>query len=167
MVSGKLITIHKGNTVKKASRSSNKKDIPPSDTLQRIQHLKEVLEQLYEEIERQQDISFQHYEQLKSETSRALDEVRIHMNILLNIDAAEPPLSYQLPIKDEPMKKAWHVLFKHPDGATAETVASELNRHRSTVVTTLIQLKKDGYATSTRKGHQIMYKAIIKTGNEE
>ncbi len=163
-----MISNNKRTMVKKSPRVSDIESASPPETLQRIRHLQVVLEQLYDEIERQQQFQRQQYDTLKSETAKALDELRIHTNLLLSkMDTTESPLSFDLPIDDEKLKKAWQVLFRHPDGATAETIALELKRHRSTVSTYLNMLKTMGYADNFRKGHEIYYKAIIKTGKEE
>jgi predicted transcriptional regulator len=58
-------------------------------------------------------------------------------------------------------------LFRHPEGATAETIASGLDRHRSTVSTYLNMLVTLGFAEKFRDGHEIYYKAIIKSEKEE
>lgn len=162
-----MITNHKGTIVKQSSRASDTENANPPETLQRVQHLQVSLEQLSDEIERQQKIQYQHYERLKSETAKALEEVRVHMDLLLNITASESSLPLDLPIEDEKLKRAWQALFRHPEGATADTIGIELKRHRSTVSTYLNMLKTMGYAENYRKGHEIYYKAIIKTGKGE
>jgi len=110
--------------VRKSSRVSDTKSESPPEILQRIRHLQVVLEQLFTEIERQQQFQWQQYEKLKSENAKALDDLHILMNLLLStMDTTETPLSFDIPIKDEKLKKAWQTLFKYPDGATAETIA--------------------------------------------
>jgi len=162
-----VITNHKGKVVTKFTTSADTQNTTPPDSLQRINHLQVVLERLYEDLERQQKSQNQHFEKLKSETAQALDEVRVHLKFLLQIDTTETPLSFVLPITDEKLRKAWQVLFRYPDGATAETIAGELNRHRTTVSTYLNMLVTLEYAEKFRQGHEIFYKAIIKTEKEE
>ncbi len=153
--------------MKKSSSLEDVQDSPPPDTLRRVNHLLSVLEQLYKDMDRQQKAHHQHFERLKSETAKAMEEARLHMELLLRINTGESSLSFELPIRDEKLKKAWEALFRNPDGATAETVASDLDRHRSTVSTYLNMLVTLGYAEKFRKGHEIYYKAIIKTEKEE
>jgi predicted transcriptional regulator len=153
--------------VKKSSQVADMQNSPPPDPLQRVNHLLNVLEQLYKDMDRQQKAHHQHFEKLKSETLKAIEEGRLHLKLLLRIDTTESSLSFELPIKDEKLKKAWEALFRHPEGETADTIAGELNRHRTTVSTYLNMLVTLEYAEKFRKGHEIFYKAIIKTEKEE
>lgn len=153
--------------MKKTSPVDDIQNSPPPETLQRVSHLLEVLEQLYRDMDRQQKTHHQHFDKLKSETAKAIEEARLHLKLLLRIDTGDSSLSFKIPISDEKLKKAWEALFRNPDGATAETIASGLDRHRSTVSTYLNMLVTLGYAEKFRKGHEIYYKAIIKTEKEE
>ena len=67
-----------------------------------------------------------------------------------------------VPIQEKRLKEAWIALFRHTSGATAETIADELHRHRTTVSTYLNQLVVMGMADKERVGHEIYYKAILK-----
>jgi predicted transcriptional regulator len=64
-------------------------------------------------------------------------------------------------IEDKKLKSAWIALYRHHDGATADTIALELRRHRTTVSTYLNYLVHMGYATKKRVGHEIYYYAIL------
>jgi len=122
---------------------------------------------LYKDMDRLQKAHYQHFEKLKSETVKAIDEARLHLNLLLQINTKKSSLEFEIPIKDEKLKRAWEALFRYPDGATADIIATALNRHRSTVSTYLNMLEKLDYAEKYREGHEIFYKAIIKTEKEE
>ena len=153
--------------MRKDSKESDKEESPASDTIQRVNHLLNVLEQLYRDIDQQQREHHQQFEKLKSDAATALKEVRLHLNLLLQTGSKEASPIYRIPITDEKLKRAWEVLFRYPDGATADTVASGLDRHRSTVSTYLNMLVTLGFAEKFRDGHEIYYKAIIKSGKEE
>jgi len=79
--------------VRKSSRVSDTKSESPPEILQRIRHLQVVLEQLFTEIERQQQFQWQQYEKL-NQKCKALDDLHILMNLLLStMDTTETPLS--------------------------------------------------------------------------
>lgn len=150
--------------------STNHSDTPPDtfpDILKRLNHILSVLEHHYQDLERLQKSNFQHFEKFKADTRQAIEETRLHMNLFLGGDLLETPPSYDLPIKNEKLRKTWQVLFRHPEGATAETIAAEMDRHRSTISTYLNMLVAEELADKFRKGHEIFYKAILKTEQEE
>lgn len=67
-----------------------------------------------------------------------------------------------LPISDGKLKRAWIALFRHQRGATADEIAEDLGRHRTTVSTYLNRLAEIGLAESERVGHEVYYKAVLK-----
>ena len=77
-------------------------------------------------------------------------------------------VSPTFPLHDPKLKKAWLVLYKYHKGATADTIAEDLQRHRTTVSTYLNTLVLMQFAKKERTGHEIMYKVILKkdTGGE-
>lgn len=150
-----------------SSTSSTRQNNLPGDVLARMAHLQVILEKIHENLDRQQNFQNRHFENLKSETNQALEEVRFQMELLLQSNSKkESPLSFDVPIQDEKLKKVWFVLFRYPEGAPAKTIAAELSRHRSTVSTFLNMLVRLGYSEKFRKGHEIYYKAILKATKE-
>lgn len=67
-----------------------------------------------------------------------------------------------IPISDGKLKKAWIALFRHQRGATADQIAEDLGRHRTTVSTYLNRLEEIGLAKRERMGHEVYYKAVLK-----
>jgi response regulator of citrate/malate metabolism len=65
-----------------------------------------------------------------------------------------------VPIDDKKLKKAWIALFRHHNGATAEMIAEDLGRHRTTVSTYLNYLVVLRFAEKERRGHEIYYTAV-------
>lgn len=65
-------------------------------------------------------------------------------------------------IPDEKLKAVWLALYQYHDGATADEVAENLNKHRTTVSSSLNSLSQWGFATKERRGHEIYYRAILK-----
>lgn len=137
------------------------------DILQRVHYLQTRLNRLSSEVEHQQEMHNHQYEALKNELRRALDEVHILVNYFAKEDRAGLIPSYEIPIQDRKLRSAWQALFRYPDGATAETIAKDLDRHRSTVSTYLNMLETLGFARKSRRGHQIVYKATIKSVKDE
>lgn len=66
-------------------------------------------------------------------------------------------------IPDEKLKTVWLALYQFHDGATADEVAERLNRHRTTVSSSLNSLSQWGFAAKERRGHEIYYRAILDT----
>lgn len=131
-------------------------------TVERLDFLVKRLESLYESLGRQQDVTNTIYETLKSESQQALQEARLLLNVTLQLDSSDIP-AYTIPLSDTKLQKVWKELFNYPDGATADHVAIELKRHRSTVSTYLNMLVAMGFAEKSRRGHEIYYKALIKS----
>jgi len=66
-----------------------------------------------------------------------------------------------IPIEDRKLKNVWIALFKYHDGATADMLATDLHRHRTTISTYLNTLVLMGCATKHRLRHEIYYRAVL------
>lgn len=89
-----------------SSTSSTRQNNLPGDVLARMAHLQVILEKIHENLDRQQNFQNRHFENLKSETNQALEEVRFQMELLLQSNSKkESPLSFDVPIQDEKLKK--------------------------------------------------------------
>ena len=67
-----------------------------------------------------------------------------------------------IPINDPKLKQAWMKLYNHHEGANADTISDEMNKHRTTVSTYLNILVHLGFARKEREGHQTIYFASQK-----
>ncbi len=72
-----------------------------------------------------------------------------------------------VPIPDERLRTVWLVLSRYPEGTTADVVAHDLDRHRTTISTYLNTLVLMGFAEKKRRGHEILYTAIVNTDRAE
>jgi hypothetical protein len=137
--------------------------------IQRIHSLILQLENLIRRIEVHQKNSLETTEKIIRECNDLLSEVKLEFHqTLRDADQFEYERIPDIPIDDPKLKKAWLVLYKYHKGATADTIAEDLQRHRTTVSTYLNTLVLMQFAKKERTGHEIMYKAILKnnTGGE-
>ena len=138
-------------------------DLSSENSAERLTFLVKKLESFCQSLERQQDMTNNAFELLKSESNQALKEARLYLALVLKLGEESGVPAFDIPISDVKLQKAWKELFKHPEGATADSIATGLDRHRSTVSTYLNMLVATGYAEKFRKGHEIYYKALIKS----
>jgi hypothetical protein len=121
------------------------------------------LEDLIHRIEDQQKISYETTEKILDECNDLLSEVKLEFHqTLTDADQFEYERIPAIPIEDSKLKKAWLVLYKYHNGATADTIALDLRRHRTTVSTHLNTLVLMHFAQKERIGHEIIYKAVVK-----
>ena len=132
-------------------------------SIDRLTFLVQRLESLCQSLELQQEKINRSFENLKSESDQALQEARLYLSLVLNIGEESHIPTFKIPISDVKLQRAWKELFRYPEGATADSIAAGLDRHRSTVSTYLNMLVATGYAEKFRKGHEIYYKALIKS----
>ena len=125
------------------------------------------LEDLIHRIEEQQKNSYKATEKILDECNDLLSEVKLEFHqTLRDADQFEYELIPDIPIDDTKLKKAWLVLYKYHNGATADIIAEDLKRHRTTVSTYLNTLVLMQFAKKERTGHEIMYKAILSKDTE-
>jgi len=135
--------------------------------IQRIHTLILQLENLIHRIEVHQKTSLETTEKIIRECNDLLAEVKIEFHqTLRDADQFEYERIPDIPIDDIKLKKAWLVLYKYHNGATADIIAEDLRRHRTTVSTYLNTLVLMQFAKKERTGHEIMYKAILRKDNE-
>jgi hypothetical protein len=130
--------------------------------VQKIHALIRRLENLGGRIEESQKQCNRMFEDLKAENDDILSDLKRHVHH--SVAAAERrgfDLIPDIPIEDRKLKAAWITLFQHHTGATADEIAVDLNRHRTTVSTYLNTLVLMNFVTKERIGHEIYYKAII------
>lgn len=121
------------------------------------------LEDLIHRIEAQQKNSYEATEKILDECNDLLSEVKLEFHqTLMDADQFEFERIPDIPIEDNKLKKVWLVLYKYHHGATADTIATDLRRHRTTVSTHLNTLVLMQFAQKERIGHEIIYKAVVK-----
>ena len=148
------------------SPHSEKKHSVASD-IKRIHSLILQLEDLIHRIEVHQKNSLETTEKILRECNDLLAEVKLEFHqTLRDADQFEYERIPDIPIDDTKLKKAWLVLYKYHNGATADIIAEDLKRHRTTVSTYLNTLVLMQFAKKERTGHEIMYKAILRNDNE-
>ena len=97
-----------------------------------------------------------------AECNRALGQVKDELHQICDVASTcgiEPIPDTTL--KDKKLLTVWRALYRFHDGATADTIADVLGKHRTTVSTYLNMLVDDNHAEKNRNGHEIYYKAII------
>ena len=120
------------------------------------------LEDLIHRIEEQQKNSYKATEKILDECNDLLSEVKLEFHqTLTDADQFEYERIPAIPIEDSKLKKTWLVLYKYHNGATADTIATDLRRHRTTVSTHLNTLVLMQFAQKERIGHEIIYKAVV------
>ncbi len=120
------------------------------------------LEDLIRRIEVQQRASFAETESILAECHGLLSTLKIEFHeVLTGADEFAYERVPDIPIEDMKLKKAWLVLSKYHGGATADTVARDLKRHRTTVSTYLNTLVLMQFAQKERIGHEILYRAVL------
>jgi len=121
------------------------------------------LEDLIHRIEEEQKNSYETTEKILDECNDLLSEVKLEFHqTLQDADQFDYERIPAIPIEDTKLKKVWLVLYKYHHGATADTIARDLRRHRTTVSTYLNQLVIMHFAQKERTGHEIIYKAVVK-----
>jgi len=147
--------------------STSMKEHSVASDIQRIHSLILQLEDLIHRIELHQKKSMETTSEILKECNDLLSEVKIEFHqTLKDADQFDFERIPDIPIDDIKLKKAWLVLYKFHSGATADTVAEDLKRHRTTVSTYLNTLVLMHFAKKERTGHEIMYKAILSKDTE-
>ena len=127
------------------------------------EELVQQLEEILERIDRQQEEYCSKLRQLSGECHELLDQLR--ESIQRSVSAPEKKgytLVPDVQIEDHKLKRAWIALYQYRKGATADQIALDMKRHRSTVSTYLNTLVLMKFAAKERKGHEIYYKAKMK-----
>ena len=138
---------------------NDRSPIPDADALQALITRLEDLEIRIRTAEKE---SRDLFASLIRECHTIISDTKTQMHILIReADRIGYDLIPDLPIADKKLKDAWIALFRHTAGATADTVAEDLHRHRTTVSTYLNTLVIMGLAEKERVGHEIYYKAVM------
>jgi hypothetical protein len=126
----------------------------------RLEELKNQIDCCQEEITGMLDA-------LKCECDQLISDVKeqLHRSFVIGEEHGFDSIP-DVPIKDRRLKRAWIALYRHHNGVTADVIASETGRHRTTVSTSLNTLVLMHWAEKERRGHQILYKAVMKTDQD-
>jgi hypothetical protein len=141
--------------------------LPPDPEPADLTDLIHRLEQFIDRIDCcQEDINGM-LEALKSECDHLISGVKeqLHRSYLIGEQQGYGAVP-DIPIRDERLKRVWIALYRHHRGVTADVIASEIKRHRTTVSTSLNTLVLMHWAEKERRGHQILYKAVMKTDQD-
>ena len=142
--------------------STSMKEHSVVSDIQRIHSLILQLEDLICRIEVHQKNSFDTTAEILKECNDLLSEVKIEFHqTLIDADQFDYELIPEIPIEDTKLKKAWLVLYKYHNGATADGIAEDFRKHRTTVSTYLNTLVLMQFAKKERTGHEIVYKSYI------
>jgi response regulator of citrate/malate metabolism len=133
--------------------------------IQRMHALILRLEDLIRRIDMHQKESAATTEKILGECNDQLAQVKLEFHKTLT---QADPFGFEeipdIPLRDAKLRKAWLILYKYHNGATADTVAADLRRHRTTVSTYLNTLVLMQFAQKERIGHEIIYRAILPGG---
>ena len=118
-------------------------------------------------------------EEVQARVDRDLADLRFDAEQLLNDLQSLSPTGLEVRSHDQAaalfsgtitnlrLREVWEALYRHSNGATADAIAGDLDRHRTTISTYLNLLVTMGYAKKHRSGHAIVYTAIVKNGHVE
>jgi len=122
------------------------------------------LEELESYIEHSQAICNTMFDTIRRDCNNLINDVKTRLPETESHDrcssAIESSSLATIPIEDRKLQKAWTALARYPNGATAEDIMRDLDRHRTTVSTYLNQLVLLEFAKKERIGHEIYYRAI-------
>jgi len=132
------------------------------EDIQRMKALIRHLEALDARIEQSQKECNGMFADIRRESNEILAEVKLqfHESVML-ADRFGYDVIPDVPLDDKKIKAAWMALFRHHNGATADEIAEDLQRHRTTVSTYLNTLVLMQFAQKERIGHEILYKALL------
>lgn len=132
----------------------------PPDTMERLALRMARLAARIEEVRAAMDLELAG---LLDESERLLADIRALNPADIEADRGDPGAVLATQIPDERLRRVWQALFRYSDGgATADEIAGDLERHRTTVSTYLNMLVVMGHAGKRRSGHSIYYTAIVK-----
>ncbi|MFA4876458.1 MAG: hypothetical protein WC586_03520 [Methanoregula sp.] len=133
-----------------------------STDIRRMQALIIELEGVIRRLELHQKNSLETTGKILDECNDLLAEVKLEFhNTLTDADEAGYGQIPAIPIEDPKLRKAWLALYRYHHGVTADTVAADMRRHRTTVSTYLNTLVLMQFAQKERIGHEIVYKAVL------
>ena len=140
---------------------------PAVEEIQKVKALIRHLDALDTRIEQAQQDCNAMFEELRKDYNDILTELKHHVhNSVVTADRYGYDLIPDVPLDDRKLKNAWIALFRHHNGATADEIAEDLHRHRTTVSTYLNTLVLMQYAQKDRIGHEIYYKAVLNEKSE-
>jgi hypothetical protein len=132
------------------------------EDIQRMKALIRHLETLDARIGQSQEECNAMFADIRREYNGILAEVKLQFHeSVMAADRVGYDLIPDVPLEDKKIKAAWMALFRHPNGATADVIAEDLHRHRTTVSTYLNTLVLMQFAQKERIGHEILYKALL------
>jgi response regulator of citrate/malate metabolism len=138
------------------------KEVSIAEDIREIQSIISRLEDVTRNIEEYQKTSNLLLDSIKNECNSIMSDAKtqLHQTFVEAEKYGFEPVP-DVHIEDKKLKNAWITLYRHHDGATADTIAEELHRHRTTVSTYLNYLVLMGYAKKKRVGHVIYYTAVL------
>lgn len=104
---------------------------------------------------------------LRGEAERLLAEIQALNPAEIGRDTRDPGALLASQIPDDRLRRVWQTLFRYSDGATADEIAGDLERHRTTISTYLNMLVVMGFARKRRSGHTVYYTTIVKPDHAE
>jgi hypothetical protein len=135
---------------------------PATDEIQKINALIQRMETLGTRIDEIKQECIRMFDELRTENDLILSGLKLHLH--QSVTTARQfgvDIIPDIPIEDRKLKTAWVALLRYPEGATADQVAEDLRRHRTTVSTYLNMLELMAFVTKERRGHEIYYRAVI------
>jgi hypothetical protein len=141
--------------------------LPPVQDAGDLQSLLIRLEELRNHIDVCQAETAHMLDALKAECDQVIASTReqVHRSFILREQQGYDPVP-DVPISDRRLKATWIALYRHHTGVTADVIASEIQRHRTTVSTSLNTLVQEHWAVKERHGHQILYRAVMKPNKD-
>ena len=138
------------------------KEVSITEDIREIQSIIARLEDVTRNIEEYQKTSNMLLDSIKSECNSIMTDAKrqLHQAFVEAEKYGFEPVP-DVHIEDKKLRSAWVALYRHHVGATADTIAQELDRHRTTVSTYLNYLVLMGYAKKKRAGHEIYYTAVL------
>ena len=111
---------------------------PAADDIQKVKALIRHLEVLDTRIEQSQKECNVMFEEIRKDYNEILAELKLQAHkTIVTADRYGYDLIPDVPLDDRKLKNAWIALFRHHNGATADEIAEDMHRHRTTVSTYL------------------------------
>ena len=143
--------------------SSDPSDRLLLDDIEEISRIIRDFESLVDRFESRLRQSQEEYENLIQESGELVGQARKQLH-RIHGEARRVGLEPlpQIDIPDRKLLSTWQTLYQYHDGATAEEMAVQLEKHRTTVSTYLNTLTHMKFASKERRGHEIYYHAILR-----
>jgi len=130
--------------------------------IRKIQALIGRIEELADRIDQYLEMSNVQLNALREECDAILTEAKQDYHALIvSAEMMGQDLAPDIALEDQRLKNTWLALYRHHGGATADEIAGELKRHRTTVSTYLNTLVLMSLAKKERVGHEVYYTAVL------